>query len=195
MPTLQMGATQISSKKLRALQAQIGFIHQRFALIPNVRVIHNVLAGRLGAQGLFKSTRMFLAPPSSVAEEVYAVLKEVGIPEKIFERTDTLSGGQMQRVAIARALYQGAKVLLADEPVSSVDPARARYTLSFLRELTDEHGLTLVVSIHNTEFAKEFFPRIVGLKQGRVVFDSRKEDITEEQLSSLYALEEVELLA
>ena len=117
---------------------------------------------------------------------------EKDIPEKMYERADTLSGGQQQRVAIARALFQGAAVLLADEPISAVDPARARSLLELLVSLCEEEHLTLVVSMHQLELAKEYFPRLVGLKEGRILFDRKAGELAAGEVEELYLLEEPE---
>ncbi len=141
--------------------------------MPNLRVVQNVLMGRFGRQRLLGSLRMMFRPAGADLEEVHRILERVGIAEKMFERVDRLSGGQAQRVAIARALYQRAgRCLLADEPVASVDPARARDLLELLTGISAEEGLTLGVSLHNPDLVREFFPRVVGLRDGRVVFDA-----------------------
>ncbi|MDP7308219.1 MAG: ATP-binding cassette domain-containing protein, partial [Roseibacillus sp.] len=109
------------------------------------------------------------------------------IPEKLYERTDTLSGGQQQRVAIARALFQDPVAILADEPVASVDPGRARSLLELLTGVARDEGITLVMSLHHVELAREFFPRLIGLQAGRVVFDQSADETTDRQLRELYA--------
>ncbi|MFT5106844.1 MAG: phosphonate transport system ATP-binding protein [Pseudoalteromonas tetraodonis] len=119
---------------------------------------------------------------------MHAILERVGIDEKLYERTDRLSGGQQQRVAIARALFQEPLALLADEPVSSVDPARAHDTVSLLSKLSSEDGLTLCMSLHNMDLAREFFPRIVGLRNGQVVYDGASDGLKGEDLESLFNL-------
>ena len=175
-------------EELRQVRAQIGFVHQDLSLIPNLRVIHNVLAGRLGQLSLFQGVRTLLFPSRSYVHEIYGILQRVGIPEKLYERTDRLSGGQRQRVAIARALFQQPRSLLADEPVSSVDPARARSAVSLLTEISREKGLTLCVSLHNPHLAQEFFPRLVGLRKGRIIFDRATEEVEEDDFEALYDL-------
>jgi phosphonate transport system ATP-binding protein len=107
----------------------------------------------------------------------------MGVAEKMYDRTDSLSGGQQQRVALSRTLFQGAEVLLADEPLSAVDPARARDVLKLLTGLSQENGSTLVVSLHQVALAREFFARVIGLKNGEVVFDGQPND---EELAGLY---------
>ncbi len=106
-----------------------------------------------------------------------------------------MSGGQRQRVAIARALYQQPGALLADEPVSSVDPARARDTVSLLRQVSEEAGITLCVSLHNLELAREFFPRLVGLRRGRIVFDKPTGELSDPDFAQLFTLSDAEILA
>jgi phosphonate transport system ATP-binding protein len=124
---------------------------------------------------------------------VYELLERVGIPEKLFERTDRLSGGQQQRVALARALFQKPVALIADEPVSSVDPARARDTIELLTRISREEGLTLCMSLHNFELAREHLPRLFGLRDGKVVFDRASGEIGDEQFDMLYTLEKNEM--
>lgn len=179
-------------RELRAVRARIGFVHQDLRLVPNLRVVQNVVMGRLGAQGFFASARSLLAPTRGETERAHAILERVGIGEKLYQRTDTLSGGQRQRVAIARALYQEPHALLADEPVSSVDPARARDTVELLAQVSLERGITLVVSLHDIALARAVFPRLVGLRGGRVVFDARTELVNASALGDLYALEGLE---
>jgi phosphonate transport system ATP-binding protein len=129
-------------------------------------VLQNVIAGRLGRRGSLGALRDLLRPSRSDTREIHRILERVGIGERLYERTDRLSGGEQQRVAIARALFQQPAALLADEPVSSVDPARARDTVSLLAELSAERDLTLCMSLHNLDLAREFFPRLVGLRRG-----------------------------
>jgi len=178
----------LSPRALRRVRTRIGFVHQDLDLVPNLRVSQNVAAGKLGRLTFLGSMRAMLFPPTEELERAHRILERVGIPEKLFERTDTLSGGQQQRVAIARALFQEPSALFADEPVSSVDPARARDTVALLTEISRERGLTLVASLHNLDLAREFFPRLIGLRAGRVVFDRRAADIHEREFHALYDL-------
>ena len=184
----------LSFEELRKVRAGIGFVHQDLSLIPNLRVLHNVLAGRLGKLSFWGGVRAFLFPQRRYVHQIHEILERVGIPEKIYERTDRLSGGQRQRVAIARALFQQPEGMLADEPVSSIDPARACDLVELLTCIAKEEGLTLIMSIHNLELAKAFFPRLVGLRHGSVAFDKQVEEITEEDFNALYDLSQEELL-
>lgn len=196
------GAVKVRDRSFRAMQpgelrrvrASIGFVHQDLRLIPNLRVLQNVIAGRLGAMSLAASLRAMLFTPKHLAHEAHEVLERVGIPEKLYERTDRLSGGQRQRVAIARALFQRPVALIADEPVSSVDPARARAVLQLLKSVSEEHGITLCVSLHNLDLARKFFSRLVGLRCGRVVFDSASSDPDDTAFDELYRLDAMEML-
>jgi len=180
----------LSPRELRRVRARVGFVHQDLALVPNVRAAANVLAGRIGTQGFLASLRTLALPSRAELAHVHALLARVGIGDKLFQRTDSLSGGQRQRVAIARALYQQPAALLADEPVSSVDPARARDTVALLRELCSERGLTLVISLHDLGLAREFFPRLVGMRAGEIVFDRATSAIDEREFGALYALDD-----
>ncbi len=179
----------LGPRQLRTLRAQIAMIHQDLRLVPQLRVVHNVLAGRLGSLSLARTLHWFLLPPRAQLLEVYELLHRVGIEDKLYERTDRISGGQQQRVAIARALFQRPRALLADEPVSSVDPTRARDTISLLIDICRDHGLTLVLSLHNLRLAREFVPRLVGLRDGRVVFDQSTASLGDEDFEALYALD------
>jgi phosphonate transport system ATP-binding protein len=181
---------ELAPAELRQVRTRIGFVHQDLALVPNLRVAQNVIAGGLGAIGFFASLRAMLLPSSRDLERAERILERVGIGRKLHQRTDSLSGGERQRVAIARALYQEPLAILADEPVSSVDPARARDTIALLVEVAAERGLTLLVSLHDLELAREFFPRLVGLRDARVVFDLPTTAIDEARFRSLYRLEE-----
>jgi phosphonate transport system ATP-binding protein len=185
---------ELSGRELRTVRSRIGFVPQDFGLVPELRVLQNVVAGRVGRRGLLGSLRDQLLPAAATVREAHAVLRRVGIPEKLYERTERLSGGQQQRVAVARALFQAPEALLADEPVSSVDPARARATVDLLASLAGERGLTLVVSLHDLAIAREFFPRLIGLRAGRILFDRATAEIPEAEFQALYRLREHEIL-
>lgn len=184
----------LAEPDLRMLRGRIGFVPQDLGLVPNLRVVQNVVAGGFGKQGLFGAMRSSLFPSWREKERVHSILQRVGVGEKIFQRTDRLSGGQQQRVAVARALYQAPEAILADEPVSSVDPARARDTVGLLTEVAEEEGMTLVMSLHNLGLAREFFPRLIGLREGRVVFDAPSGSLPDGAFDRLYSLSEEELL-
>ena len=174
-----------SDTQLRRARTRIGSIYQQQHLVGRLRVVHNVLAGNLGRWST-AAALMSLVRPREVGTAV-AALAQVGIPEKLHARTDELSGGQQQRVAIARVLVQDPDVILADEPVSSVDPSLAVSLVTLLRDLSAESKKTLLVSLHSVELALNFFPRIVGVRDGRVRFDLPPDQVTPALLEDLYA--------
>jgi len=186
-----LGGRDLSSLTPKALskwRARVGYIPQDFGLVPNVRVHRNVLAGRIGTESFFTSVRSALLPPRESLERAHEILERLGIEEHLFRRTDSLSGGEQQRVAIARALFQEPHALLADEPLASVDPTRARALLELLQELATEGGLTLIVSLHNVELARSQFSRIVGLREGELLFDADPKSIGDEELDALFRI-------
>ena len=174
----------LSGRRLRQLRRRIGTVYQQHNLVPQLRVIHNVLAGRLGRWSLAKALLSLISPQErSVA---LIALEQVGIPEKLFSRTAYLSGGQQQRVAIARVLVQDPEVILADEPVSSVDPSLGRTIIELLIQLAEGHQKTLVANLHAVDLALDFFPRVIGFRQGRAVFDLPAAAVTDKVLADLY---------
>jgi len=191
--TNQLGrnSSELNPRDLKELRTHISMIPQHLGLVPNVSVLRNVLNGGLGKINLLQTLRQSIHPTATETRRVYKLLERTGIPEKIFDRTDSLSGGQQQRVAVARALYQQPTVILADEPVSAIDPARARDTIQLLTQLSQEEGITLIVSLHNLELAREFFPRLIGLRSGRMVFDSPPSELSDQECSELFELDHV----
>ena len=186
--------SQLSLRRLRAVRSRIATVHQDLSLVPNLRVIRNVLAGRLGRLSLLGAVRLLFFPPRREVRRVHQILERVGIAEKLYERTDRLSGGQRQRVAIARALYQEPAALLPDEPLASLDPARARDTMGLLVAISREEGLTLCASLHDLRLAREFLPRLVGLRRGRLAFDRPTAELSDDDFHNLYELEAGEML-
>lgn len=178
-----------SYKGVKELAKKIGIIRQQFDLVGSLPVIHNVLAGRLKDWGFFKSLLSLLIPQDK--ELAIKALERVGIGEKAYERTSKLSGGEQQRVAMARLLVQNPEVILADEPVSSLDPARAEDILYTLTNLVREEGQTLIASLHSVEYAKKYFNRIIALREGRIYFDLPVEKVTSDVLKELYDLKEL----
>jgi phosphonate transport system ATP-binding protein len=172
--------------QLRQLQRQMGTVYQQFHLVDNLRVVHNVNAGHLGAWPLWKAA-VSLIRPLQLETAVHA-LTQVGIPEKLYERTDTLSGGQQQRVALARVLVQNPTAILADEPIASLDPERSRDIMDLFRDLTQQMGKTLVISLHEIAFARSHCERIIGLRQGRVLFDAPSAEVSSQMVAELYRL-------
>jgi phosphonate transport system ATP-binding protein len=175
----------LHGKRLRLARCRIGTVYQQHNLVPRLKVVHNVLAGRLGHWSMVRSLWSLITP--SDMELAHGALTEVGIPDKILDRTDELSGGQQQRVAIARVLVQNPEVILADEPVSSVDPSLASTIVRLLIDISRDSHKTLVISLHSVDLALAYFPRVVGIKKGTTAFDLPPDEISEEMLEDLYA--------
>ena len=176
----------LTPKQRRKIQRQIGTVYQQHHLVTNLSVVRNVNAGQLGRWSLAKAA-LSLVWPQNVGVAAQA-LEQVGIADKLYVRTDRLSGGQQQRVALARVLVQNPTAILADEPISSLDPARSHDLMELLRELTQQTGKTLVVSLHDIEFAFEYCTRLVGLRQGQLVFDAPPSQVSEAMIRQLYRL-------
>ena len=171
------------------LASLVGVMHQQLDLVPHLSAVHNVLAGRLGHWSLWRSlVSLVSARERHLAQNA---LERVGIPDKLYERTSHLSGGEQQRVAMARLLVQQSRVVLADEPVASLDPARAEDLIQLLTSIVSESDKTLVASIHSIDLTRRYFSRAIGLRQGEVQFDLPVEKLTDEILHSLYNLKEV----
>jgi phosphonate transport system ATP-binding protein len=159
-------------------------IFQHYNVVPRLTVIKNVITGRLGSLPSIASWfHIFPKKDIQIAREC---LKRVELMEKANLRTDTLSGGQKQRVGIARALAQQPKIILADEPVASLDPKTSRTVLNYLKQASRDLGITVVCNLHQVDYAKEFAERIVGVSAGKIVFDGPPEQLTEAVLQKIY---------
>ena len=187
-------AAGMSAGQLRSIRSSIALIPQTLGLVPSLRTCQNVALGQIGQRNFPSLLRSILFPSRSDIRQIHDCLERVGIGEKLYQPVASLSGGQQQRTAVARALFQKPRAILADEPVSSVDPARAESIVALLNELAREKDLTLCVSLHNVDLARRFFPRIVGMRAGQIIFDKAPEDITDQEFTDLYNLSETELL-
>jgi phosphonate transport system ATP-binding protein len=185
--TLGRNLADLNPKALRQVQQQIGTIYQQFHLVDTLRVVHNVNAGHLGQWSFPKAIASLFWPLE--VNQATAALTQVGIPEKLYDRTDQLSGGQQQRVAIARVLVQKPQAILADEPIASLDPERSREIMNLLRALSRKNGQTLVTSLHDIDFAQSHYDRIVGLREGKILFDAPADDISPVMIKQLYRIE------
>lgn len=183
--TLQVGGIDLRTRhSRRELARQVAMVFQHHNLVPRLSVMTNVLTGRLGSAGTLTSlVQLFRQRDVDVA---HRCLDLVGLAHKQRERAESLSGGQMQRVGIARALAQQPQVILADEPVASLDPNTARTVLQCLRDATRTLGITVVCNLHQVEYAREFGDRIVGLSQGRVVYDGTPQGLGDDALHAIY---------
>ncbi len=170
--------------------SQIATVYQQLHLSTRLKVVHNVNAGQLGQWSSWKALTSLLRPRE--ANEARAVLDRLGIGEKINMRTDLLSGGEQQRVAIARALRQAPKLMLADEPTASLDPARAEEIMVLLARITQESGHSLLASQHDAALARKHCPRMIGIREGVIEFDAPSAEVTDEMLRSLYAIDHLD---
>ncbi|MCL2514946.1 MAG: phosphonate ABC transporter ATP-binding protein [Microbacteriaceae bacterium] len=171
-------------KALRKLRGRVAMIFQQFELVPSLTVLENVLTGALSR---VKGPRLGLATwPASLRREALTHLERVGLLHRAYNRADQLSGGQQQRVAIARALMQNPDVLLADEPVASLDPESSDVVMKLIREIAAEDGLTVVCSLHQVDLALGWGDRIVGLRHGEVVLDTPASGLSKAAVMEIY---------
>ena len=180
--------TKLGLGRLRKERRRMGMIFQEYALVERLTVMENVLSGRLGYVGFWRS--LFRKFPQSDVDEAFRLLDRVGLLEMADKRADELSGGQRQRVGICRALIQNPSVLLVDEPTASLDPKTSRQIMRLITELCGERELAAIVNIHDVALAQMFVSRVVGLERGTVVFDGSPEALTEEVLTRIYGEED-----
>ena len=180
--------TKLSSRALRKSRRKMGMIFQEYALVERLTVMENVLSGRLGYVGFWRS--YFRKFPKDDIKEAFRLLDRVGLLEMADKRADELSGGQRQRVGICRALIQDPDLLLVDEPTASLDPKTSRQIMRLINELCSERGLTAIINIHDVLLAQMFAQRIVGLANGEVVYDGKPEGLTPEVLTQIYGEED-----
>jgi phosphonate transport system ATP-binding protein len=182
----------LSRRALQRLRGQLCLAPQVPPLPPRQRVVTSVLAGRLPAMSLWTSLRSLFYPVDIPA--AHAALERFDLADKLFERVDRLSGGERQRVGLARVLLAPARLWLVDEPLSALDPMRARQAIGTLVGQARERGVTLVATLHQVDMALAHFPRVIGLRQGELAFDLPAAEVTPERLRALYAQHEHELL-
>jgi phosphonate transport system ATP-binding protein len=180
-------------KQLRTIRRQIGMIFQQFNLVKNVSVLTNVLSGKLGYISLFRSLTIHYN--KSEVEIALKNLERVGLKEFANKKVKNLSGGQQQRVAIARTLMQNPKIILADEPVASLDPSTADSVMKYLGELNKRDGITVLCSLHFLSLARKYGSRVIALKDGQIVFDGTPAEIDEKKFKEIYGedAQEVEI--
>jgi phosphonate transport system ATP-binding protein len=179
--------TKLGRKQLRVLRRDIGMIFQEFNLVNRMSVMDNVLSGRLGYTGNLRT--LFRAFPRRDIDHALQLLDRVGIADQVDKRADELSGGQRQRVGIARALMQDPKLLLLDEPTSSLDPKISREIMRLIKEMASEFKVPCLCNIHNVHLAMEFCNKIIGLQDGIKMFDGPTESMNEDKLNKIYAME------
>ncbi len=182
--SLGQTVSSLRGRSLRALRGRIGFIFQQFELVGALTVLENVLTGGLSTlRGPRVGIKTF---PRRMREKALGHLDRVGLLDFAYQRADNLSGGQQQRVAIARALMQDPEILLADEPVASLDPESSSQIMSLIREIAAERSLTVICSLHQVDLALSWSDRIIGLRAGTVVLDTRTDDLSREEVMEVY---------
>jgi len=184
-----------SAATLRQVRSNIGMIFQTFNLVNRTTVLNNVLMGRLSAVPAWRST--FGLWPAQEREKAMQSLERVGIVEKAYVRASDLSGGQQQRVGIARALAQEPTVMLADEPVAALDPVTSRQVMGDLQRINQDLGITTLINLHFLDLAREYGQRLIGLREGQLVFDGDIADVTDETFQEIYgrSIADTDLLA
>ena len=189
---LGVNLTSASRGTVREVNQRIALIYQQFNLVRRLTVLQNTLCGRLGRTSRWRSLfGKFSADDIQIA---WSAIAEVGLAEKVHRRVDQLSGGEQQRAAVARAITQQPELILADEPVSSLDPAWAAEVLELLGEVQSHHRATLVMTLHQPQLARRFANRIIGLREGRVALDRPAGDVTDRDLETLYGSDQSEIV-
>lgn len=176
---------QLNKKELRKVRTKIGMIFQHYNLVSRLTVLENVLHGRFGykttLQGIFnRYTQM-------EKERAFFLLEKLGIEEHAYKRCDQLSGGQQQRVGICRALIQEPSLILCDEPIASLDPNSSKIIMDYLKMISSELGIAVVVNLHQVEVAQHYSDRIIGLNKGNIVFNNRSAALTNEEIQNIYS--------
>jgi phosphonate transport system ATP-binding protein len=176
------GKTTLLNKLYQLRAEQCAFVHQQYALVPQLSVFHNIYIGRLDRRPTWVNLLNLVKPQKQTVEDVLVILETLGMTEKLFEKVEALSGGQQQRVAVGRAMYRGSSVLLADEPVASIDPLQGEAVL----DLITAAGHTVIMALHSVTFARRFSRRIIGLCAGRIRFDRPTAQLRQEEIDGLY---------
>lgn len=185
--SITLGDLPLNKKNMATIQRRIGMIHQQLHLVPRLSVLHNVLAGLLPDINFWRS--LIKSFPLKDQRRACELLDEVGMEEKhLFRRASALSGGQQQRVAIARAFISEPEVVIADEPVASLDPAMSRSVLESLKTAAKHHGTTVICTLHQLDYALEFADRIIALRNGKVFFDGHPDELDSNAQAQLYNL-------
>jgi phosphonate transport system ATP-binding protein len=183
--------TRARGAQLRRVRRRIGMIFQQFNLVKRSSVFSNVLAGKLGTRPSWRT--ILYRPTRDEVREAFENLGRVGIVEKAYQRADALSGGQQQRVGIARALMQEPQLMLADEPVASLDPATSHSVMKYLEEINKKDGITVICSLHFLSLARRYGTRVIALKGGKIAFDGLPKDIDDRRFKEIYGEDAVEV--
>lgn len=176
--------TQKKGKQLRLARRKIGMIFQNYNLVYRLSVLQNVLHGKLGYKHGIKG--LFDSYTEEEKLDAIALIEELGLRDYVYSRASELSGGQKQRVGIARAIMQNPELLLCDEPIASLDPSSAKITMEMLKEMTKKRNITCIANLHQVDIAKQYSTRIIGLRDGNVVFDGTPEMLTASRIAEIY---------
>jgi len=182
----------LKGKDLRQARTKIGMIFQHYNLVSRLSVIENVLHGRLGYKSIFSG--VFGIYTEEEKNRAIEVLSLLGLKDYMYRRCDQLSGGQKQRVGIARALIQDPRIILCDEPISSLDPGSAKVIMDYLLKIQKEMGITILVNLHQVDVARKYARRILGFNSGELVFDGPSENLKNKQIKKIYGTETDELI-
>lgn len=182
----------LKKKELRNMRTNIGMIFQHYNLVPRLTVIENVLHGRFGYKTVMQGVLGRFTEEEK--QDAFYLLEKLGIEEHAYKRCDQLSGGQQQRVGICRALIQKPKLVLCDEPIASLDPNASKVIMDHLKSITSEMNITCLVNLHQVEVAQDYSDRIIGLKEGKIVFDGPKLKLSEERINHIYGIATRELI-
>ena len=174
----------LKNQEIKALRAKIGVIFQGFNLVARMSVLNNIASGMLANKSLLAA--LFKYYNRQQYEQVYEYMKVVGIEAEALSRCDCLSGGQKQRVAIARAIAQKPEIILADEPISSLDPVSARRVMETLKHANEKYGITVVSTLHQLNYAKEYCNRVIGINQGKIVYDGPPHELSAATIERIY---------
>ncbi len=176
---------QLNKKELRKVRTKIGMIFQHYNLVPRLSVLENVLHGRFGYKTTLQG--IFNRYTQKEKERAFFLLEKLGIAEHAYKRCDQLSGGQQQRVGICRALIQEPSLILCDEPIASLDPSSSKIIMDYLKMISSELGIAVVVNLHQVEVAQHYSDRIIGLNKGNIVFNDRSAVLTNEEIQNIYS--------
>lgn len=176
--------TNAKGKELRLIRRDIGMIFQSFNLVKRSSVLRNVLSGRISYYPTWKSSLNLFTKEDK--QKAYEALQRVDLADKVYTRADKLSGGQQQRVAIARVLMQNPKIILADEPTASLDPRTSEHVMTDLKMLNEEYGMTVIANLHSVDLARKYGSRVIGVRQGEIVYDGKMEDTPESVFDNIY---------
>lgn len=191
LSVLGKNVPELKTKELRSLRKKIGFIFQQFNLVKNITALQNVLVGRVAYAPMWRVlTGLYSLRDKYLAKNA---LDATGLQGRYNERASNLSGGQQQRVAIARALVQEPKIILADEPMASLDPKLSEVILDILQNINKERNITILVNIHVLELAKKYAKRIIAFRHGKLIFDDKPENLSSQKLESIYEVNKQEL--